>query len=52
MKIFFTLLFLSAIAQVSFASADTVKIPINRKIFHEKIDKEQQLTDKADGRTR
>jgi hypothetical protein len=50
MKIFFTLLFLSAIAQVSFASADTVKIPINRKIFHEKIDKEQQLTDKADGK--
>lgn len=30
--------------------ADTVKIPLFRQVFHDKIDKEQQLLDKMDGK--
>jgi len=31
-------------------AADTVKIPLFRQVFHDKIDKEQQLLDKMDGK--
>ena len=33
-----------------FAAADTVIIPINRQLFHERINEEQKLLDRADGK--
>ena len=32
------------------ASADTLNIPLQRRYFHDKIDREQKLCDKADGK--
>ena len=50
MKISYLLiLFMAGCLQVK-ASADTVTIPLFRQYFHEKIDKEQKLCDKADGK--
>ncbi len=43
------LLVTGACAKASEA-ADTVKIPLFRQVFHDKIDKEQQLLDKMDGK--
>lgn len=50
MKIIFTFFSLAILHIAAFASADTVKIPINRQLFHDKINAEQRLTDRADGR--
>lgn len=44
------LLFLLFPAANAFASADTVVVPIGRKLFHDRIREEQKLLDKADGR--
>ncbi|MEX1202716.1 MAG: hypothetical protein WEA59_05710 [Ferruginibacter sp.] len=47
------LLFISffiAVSPLYAHSTDTVNIPLSRLGFHDKIDKEQQLTDKADGK--
>ncbi|MBK7882835.1 MAG: hypothetical protein IPJ81_02610 [Chitinophagaceae bacterium] len=51
MKIFFTSLVFLLTAHIGFAAADTVKIPLARQRFHDKIDIEQKLVDKADGKT-
>lgn len=45
----FITLFSTAISG-SAHTVDTMNIPLSRQGFHEKIDKEQQLTDKADGK--
>ncbi|MBS1741823.1 MAG: hypothetical protein JST81_02205 [Bacteroidetes bacterium] len=47
--IFLLSLFISCYTAV-FASADTVLIPLQRRYFHDKIDKQQQQCDKADGK--
>ncbi len=47
----FVLSFISFIAFINvFASPDSVVVPISRQRFHDKIDAEQKLTDKADGK--
>ena len=52
MKHIFLLSFLliSATCLKAMGTADTVKIPLFRQVFHDKIDKEQQLLDKMDGK--
>ncbi len=47
--IIFFLFLSSIIAKEATASADTVKIPLQRQFFHEKIDKEQRIIDGMDG---
>jgi hypothetical protein len=48
--LFIFFLFLSSIiAKEATASADTIKIPLQRQFFHEKIDKEQRIIDGMDG---
>src|SRR5690606_14431129 len=52
-KIYLLILFCCATHMV-FASAppsDTIVIPIQRQLFHDKIEKEQILIDKFDGKT-
>lgn len=51
MKNIFLLTSLLASSFNIFALADTVKIPLNRRYFHDKINTEQKLCDKADGKT-
>lgn len=46
--LFITLFFIATSG--SARTLDTVNIPLSRQGFHDKIDKEQQLTDKADGK--
>ena len=48
-KIFF-FFFLSASSLPVFAHADTVIVPIQRQLFHERIQEEQKQLDKADGK--
>lgn len=48
-KLFF-FFFLSASSLLVFAHADTVIIPIQRQLFHERIQEEQKQLDKADGK--
>ncbi|RYY12626.1 MAG: hypothetical protein EOO04_33285, partial [Chitinophagaceae bacterium] len=31
-------------------TADTVRIPLSRQVFHDKVDSEQAMADKADGK--
>lgn len=52
MKHIYLLLFLLVTGACAKAAeaADTVKIPLFRQVFHDKIDKEQQLLDKMDGK--
>lgn len=52
MKHIYLLLFLLVTGTCAKAAeaADTVKIPLFRQVFHDKIDKEQQLLDKMDGK--
>ena len=33
-----------------YAFSDTIKVPIQRQLFHDKINEEQKLIDKADGK--
>ena len=47
--IYLFLLFVTA-GLGSFAAADTVLIPLQRRYFHDKIDAQQKLCDKADGK--
>jgi len=49
MKFLFILIFCFSCAEV-FAFEDTLKIPINRIYFHDKIKNEQRLIDKSDGK--
>lgn len=49
MKFLFILIFCFSCAE-GFAFEDTLKIPINRIYFHDKIKNEQRLIDKSDGR--
>jgi hypothetical protein len=35
----------------AFAGVDTVTVPIQRRLFHDRIDQEQKLVDKADGKS-
>lgn len=35
----------------SFAASDTLMIPLQRRYFHDKVDAQQKLCDKADGKT-
>ena len=51
MRNLFLLIYLLAFSTDIFASEDTVKIPLNRRYFHDKINNEQKLCDKADGKT-
>ncbi|HMJ48318.1 MAG TPA: hypothetical protein VK498_13380, partial [Ferruginibacter sp.] len=51
MRNLFLLIFLLVSSFNIFAAADTVKIPLNRRYFHDKINNEQKLCDKADGKT-
>ena len=48
-KLFF-FFFLSASSLPVFAHADTVIVPIQRQLFHERIQEEQKQLDKADGK--
>lgn len=47
--IYFFILFISS-ALGSFAAPDTVMVPLQRRYFHDKIDTQQKLCDKADGK--
>lgn len=48
-KLFVSLLILSSLNV--FAAQDSVVIPIQRRLFHDKIDQEQKSLDKLDGKT-
>ena len=50
MKIGYLLIFLLAGCLNAHAAADTVKVPLFRQYFHDKINHEQKLCDKADGK--
>jgi len=50
MKQFLLPVLLLTIWADTFASQDSVVVPINRQRFHDRIDNEQLLTDKADGK--
>ncbi len=51
MKHTFLILLLFASTANAFATFDTIKPPIQRLRFHDKINEEQKLLDKADGKT-
>jgi hypothetical protein len=48
-SIYLLLIFVAAGLEV-FAAPDTVTVPLQRRYFHDKIDSEQKLCDKADGK--
>ena len=50
MREFFTFSYLFFFSLFTLAEGDTTNIPLNRKIFHDKINAEQKRADKADGR--
>ncbi len=50
MKTFFLAVLLTCSLVTAFAFSDTVKVPIRRQIWHDKINEEQKLLDKADGK--
>jgi hypothetical protein len=50
MKHIFLLVFLSVAAMGAWALGDTVNIPVARQGFHDKVNNEQLLIDKADGK--
>ncbi len=50
MKQFFLCIFTVLIWADLFASQDSVVIPLSRQLFHDRIDNEQSLTDKEDGK--
>ncbi len=50
MKIIYLFILLFTAAVDTYAAADTVMIPLQRRYFHDKIDAQQKLCDKADGK--
>jgi hypothetical protein len=48
-KIFLSLLVVCSLN--AFAGVDTVTVPIQRRLFHDRIDQEQKLVDRADGKS-
>ncbi len=50
MKLCYLIIFFIAGPVAAFAEADTVRVPLARQYFHDKIDMEQRLCDKADGK--
>src|SRR4051812_25548915 len=50
MKFIYLLCLLISAGTGAFASVDTVIVPLQRQYFHEKIDKQRKLCDKADGK--
>lgn len=46
----FLLIFFLLSCFTGYASVDTVKVPVSRMLFHDKIEKEQKLVDKLDGK--
>jgi hypothetical protein len=46
----FSIIFLAALHHSATASFDTLKIPIQRQRFHDKVNEEQKQLDKADGK--
>lgn len=49
-RIIFLAVLLSFSVASAFAYSDTIKVPIQRQLFHDKINEEQRLLDKADGK--
>ncbi|MEI8059942.1 MAG: hypothetical protein WCG67_07270, partial [Ferruginibacter sp.] len=49
-RVIFLAILVSVSAGNIFAFSDTVKVPIQRQLFHDKINEEQRLLDKADGK--
>ena len=47
---FFIFSFLFACTSVAFAMPDTVTVPVFRQYFHDKVDNEQKMCDKLDGK--
>jgi hypothetical protein len=50
MKQYILCIFIVFIWADSFASQDSVVVPLSRQLFHDRIDNEQSLTDKEDGK--
>ena len=50
MKKYLFLFFLLLTAVPVFANVDTVKVPIYRQLFHDRINEEQRLLDRMDGK--
>lgn len=50
MKIIYLFAFIILSGMQVFAAADTVTVPLQRRYFHDKIDAQQTLCDKADGK--
>ena len=50
MKFFLPFLVLILLSTEIFAFQDSVVVPLSRRLFHDRIDNEQLLTDKADGK--
>jgi hypothetical protein len=50
MKFIYLFIFLTACSVNVYAVPDTVKIPVSRQYFHDKINTEQKLCDKSDGK--
>ncbi len=48
-KLFLSLLVVCSLN--AFAGVDTVTVPIQRRLFHDRIDQEQKLADRADGKS-
>lgn len=51
MKFIYIFFLFVVISPDIFAAADTVAVPLQRRYFHDKIDAQQKLCDKADGKT-
>ena len=50
MKFIYLFIILFTTAVESYASADTVMVPLQRRYFHDKVDAQQKMCDKADGK--
>ena len=50
MKFIYTFIFFVTFSVSAFAQYDTIKIPINRQLFHERVLAERNDVDKSDGR--
>ena len=50
MKFFLPFLVLILLSTEIFAFQDSIVVPLSRRLFHDRIDNEQLLTDKADGK--
>ncbi len=48
--VFYSFILIFFLPLVSLAGDDTTNIPLNRQVFHDKINEEQRRADKADGR--